>query len=512
MFVMNTDGTNEIRVTPEGVSVGASSPSWSPDSSRLAIAVYGDEETNIWVVNADGSGGVPLTAGRGRSEFPSWSPDGRKIAFIRERANRPTAIYVMNADGTGEIQVTPDDEGVERYAPSWSPDGTRLAYSTNRTVWVVSADGSNAKALTQVFARNTLVPDWSPDGSRIAVTQYYDVGLQVYNGIFILRADQTEQPHFFRTSTSNPAWRPAPRTSPPIPITGSLSQTGASGTYFPSDPRAPAGVYRITFGFQNTSTQTFTDLQAKITELTGGHSVVNRDGAPSSSPAGVGSIISVAATVLGSDGNLAPNESFSLVIDVGLQRRESFRIAFTGTGAPVNPAAADAAATGANRSRRAPADILSAAGEFSPEMAATTPTPGVTATPTATLPATTMPPVTATPGPGAPAACAPRPKIDVKTAQVGTGQIEATISTETTAAVPDNALQAVRLAGLVNAQVQVVGGAPLGDQQAYTPPTGSREVKLLVTREQPGPMTANLEIQDGCGTHRTFVGAGAGVR
>ncbi|MGE3272358.1 MAG: Calx-beta domain-containing protein, partial [Chloroflexota bacterium] len=76
-------------------------------------------------------------------------------------------------------------------------------------------------------------------------------------------------------------------------VDGVIRQVGASGNYFPDDPRAPAGVYRLNVRFQNTGADTFTDLQARITELTGGHTIVNRDGAPTSQPAGVGAVMSV---------------------------------------------------------------------------------------------------------------------------------------------------------------------------------------------------------------------------
>lgn len=293
-------------------------------------------------------------------------------------------------------------------------------------------------------------------------------------------------------------------------IDSRVRQISATGTYLPNDPRAPAGVYRVTFGFRNGSTDTFTDIQARITELSGGHTVVNRDGAPSSTPSGTGATVSVPNTSLGPDGLLTPNETFTQIIEIGLQRREGFRIAFTGSGTRMPTGSADTASA---RSQVASAGaILTGGGEFAldepqPSPSATPPT--ASPTPSATPPTGPAP---ATPTPSAATGCAPRPRIEVRTDQRGPGIIEATITTEATAAQPSNAIQSVRITSASNASVQVADGSALRVQQAHIPAAGSREVRLLVSREQPGPMTAQLEIVDACGPHATFVGAGAGVR
>ncbi|MCC7368025.1 MAG: PD40 domain-containing protein [Chloroflexi bacterium] len=561
--VANADGGDQRVLT--GGPKGNGAPAWSPDGQKIAyVNSNGFPDGEIWVMNADGSGKASLTAGRQLSAQPAWSPDGRSIVFGCIRGNQPSALCIMNADGTGERLLrdqqgapvggmdpawSPDGSKIAYLAlgdiwvigaaggasqrltsmgaslsPTWSPDGTKLAYESGDQIFVVNADGSNPVQLTH--EDKNLRPDWSPDGVSIAFEKYRNTFLEQYNGIFIMKADGSDQ-RLYKLSASDVDWRPSPGTGTVRPIGGSVQQLSASGTYLPNDPRAPAGVYRATFSFRNISQDTFTDLQARIAELTGGHTVVNRDGAPTSTPTGVGAVVSVPDAALGTDGNLGPNESFSLAIEVGLQRRESFRIAFTGTGTLVGGAAADGAAV---RSARGERSLLDVSADFVPEAEAGTPpatatatpsvsatpgsgTPGISVTLTATMtpPAGTAAPSQATPA-GSPSACAPRPKIEVRTSQVGPGQLEAAISTEATAASPGNALRSVRLTGLSNAQVAVVGGPSLAQGAAYTPPEESREVRLLVTREQPGPMTAHLEIVDGCGPYTTFVGAGGGPR
>ena len=98
---------------------------------------------------------------------PSWSADGRRIAF---NAGSPTAsdIYLINHDGSGLTQVTRNAHA--NFYPTWSPDGSRLAFSSNRDgdwdIYVMNADGSRVRQLVDSPGLDDK-PQWSPDGSRI---------------------------------------------------------------------------------------------------------------------------------------------------------------------------------------------------------------------------------------------------------------------------------------------------------------------------------------------------------
>ena len=92
-----------IRSTPAPLDV--QTPAWSPDGRKLAFVSRRDGNSEIYVINADGSEQENLTQHPARDSHPSWSRDGRKLAFVSRRDGN-SEIYVMNADGSGLRNVT----------------------------------------------------------------------------------------------------------------------------------------------------------------------------------------------------------------------------------------------------------------------------------------------------------------------------------------------------------------------------------------------------------------------
>ena len=156
-----TDTDSGIRVTDNLFTNTSLHPSWSPDGSKIAYTcgrLNPPYTADICVMNADGTNPVRLTGNGFRnvtgnylgdnSRRPFWSPDGSKIAFecsgaARGRNNAWNAVCVMNADGTNPVRVYAD--GFFMLADlAWSPDGSKIAYLRN------GAEGS--KGDTRIFA------------------------------------------------------------------------------------------------------------------------------------------------------------------------------------------------------------------------------------------------------------------------------------------------------------------------------------------------------------------------
>lgn len=164
IYTVNADGSGLRQLTHDPAD--EFDPSWSPDGKRIAFRHEENGNAEIWAMNADGSAQENLTHDPAADWSPAWSPDGRRIAFASDRGGSAD-IWVMNADGSDPVQVT-TDPAIDEY-PSWSPDGMWLAFNSDRTgreeIWIALVDGSEQRQLTQTGGS---LPAWSPVGTWIA--------------------------------------------------------------------------------------------------------------------------------------------------------------------------------------------------------------------------------------------------------------------------------------------------------------------------------------------------------
>jgi Tol biopolymer transport system component/imidazolonepropionase-like amidohydrolase len=158
----STQGATKSQVTVhQGTSMAIA---LSPDKTRVAIDLQG----SLWIVPIAGGAATRITDEYGDARQPSWSPDGRRLAFQSYR-DGTWRIWTIGVDGTGLKAVTsgPFDDR----EPHWSPDGSAIAFSSDRSgnydIWVLTLATGDVRPIT-TNAANDFFPSWSPDGREIA--------------------------------------------------------------------------------------------------------------------------------------------------------------------------------------------------------------------------------------------------------------------------------------------------------------------------------------------------------
>jgi dipeptidyl aminopeptidase/acylaminoacyl peptidase len=206
------EGSDIVRLTD---GVNDSWASWSPDGTKILFSstrydpsigqcTPGDPHefgcpTDIYVMGADGSNVTRLTDDPLPEFMPVWSPDGSRIAFVREADPVPaafTGIYTMNPDGSDVKRVSSSDGGSD-FWPSWSPDGSRIAFAAIRKedwgIWEVNADGSNEQPILGGAIGYVKNPVWSPDGSLIAFVGNPSIDdFSPDDALYVMRPDGTD--------------------------------------------------------------------------------------------------------------------------------------------------------------------------------------------------------------------------------------------------------------------------------------------------------------------------------
>jgi Tol biopolymer transport system component len=186
IWIMNADGSDPRPLTTHPAQDGW--PRWSRDGKRMVLQSTRDGAFNLYVADllgglqVDESTLLQLTSGTSGHDSwePAWSPDGKQVVCSVQQASG-SDLFLLNPDGTVQQQLT-KNTAIDG-SPDWSPDGKQIVFFSSRDgnweIYVINADGSEARRLTNHAARDHS-PAWSPDGTRIAFVSERDGNEEIY--------------------------------------------------------------------------------------------------------------------------------------------------------------------------------------------------------------------------------------------------------------------------------------------------------------------------------------------
>ena len=196
VYIMNADGAEQKRLTnqpgddghphwsPDGKRIIFNSARTTPDLK----AEWSKQFHEVFTMNADGGDVKQISSAKTVSTYPSFSPDGKRICFRRvidapgyqwdlTLSPRNSEVFVMNADGTNPVNLT-KNAAYDGW-PMWSPDGRKILFSSNRAgpanigqLYVINPDGTGLQKITD-GPGSFVQPSWSHDGKKIFAHQHW---------------------------------------------------------------------------------------------------------------------------------------------------------------------------------------------------------------------------------------------------------------------------------------------------------------------------------------------------
>lgn len=165
-------------------------------SNRLRTG-FGSK-SDLFMMEADGSEMVRLTATPGREEYPAWSPDGTRLAFVRgfssTCADEQGDVVVIDFTTYTETRITEADDPCSVVVGlSWAPDGERLVLARDFDIRIIGTDGATMARPVSTFDGVERGPDWSPGGEWIAFDRTTPPNSNNNRPIFVVRPDGSEE-------------------------------------------------------------------------------------------------------------------------------------------------------------------------------------------------------------------------------------------------------------------------------------------------------------------------------
>ena len=199
IYIMNPDGTQQVNLTWH--SARDIAPVWSPTGEHIAFNSDRDGIRDIYLMDADGKNVRKVFRHLAYREYPTWSPDGKKLAYLHAE---DWGIYVGTID-SGQEECVASANFLGGF-PAWSPDGSEIVFvSTNAPaaylLKIVNLQTHKVRVLLpNNEPRAVWDPAWSPDGTRIAFHWHK-------KGIYTIRKSGRDIKRIIRNA-SQPAWSP----------------------------------------------------------------------------------------------------------------------------------------------------------------------------------------------------------------------------------------------------------------------------------------------------------------
>lgn len=189
IYVMNADGTDNRQIS-SGKDIDDRHPAWSPDGNAIAVDSGDATHREIWIIDVASGRRTQVTKTGNLATFPSWSPDGKRLAFYVYKATPPADsgpftgsmdVYASQRDGSGLVQMTKGLAQEENnqctfacHSVRWSPDGTRLAFSDGdlSRVLVMSAVQPNTPTAITPDNERSHFPVFLANGQVLYVTEH----------------------------------------------------------------------------------------------------------------------------------------------------------------------------------------------------------------------------------------------------------------------------------------------------------------------------------------------------